>query len=1194
MKKNLLLFFALIGLVYFSPGKTFGQSVSYDVIYPSEFLETRPLRDIVKDYPYVERESEGEEKESIDKNYRTPQKFIYSAADGPEYGEDPSVRQTTMGTRPINANKAIIKNWVGQSSSGFRPFDPTGAAGPTHYVQAINGTPFKVFNKSTGIGLLTANIGSLWSPATANDGDPIIMYDKYADRWFVSQFGQSGNSIYIAISKTNDPTGAYYAYTYTSPQFPDYLKFSIWENGYYMTSNQATDKVFCFERDQMLIGNSSARSISANFSTGSTDAFFVPLPADAADGGLPAAGTPLPFFSMYDNAWGGGNDAVKFWNMTVNWGATATATISGATSIPTSAFDASYDPSWNDVTQPGTTQKLDGIGGVPTYRAQWRPWNGYNSLLLNWGVKLSSTQRSIRWVELRQDQTSGVWSLYQEGTYAPDSDTRWMGSIAMDDNGSIALCYCKSSSTTYPTLCYTGRLASDPLGTMPFTETVAIAGTSSQTSQNRYGDYSHTSLDPDGVTFWHTGEYIATSVKTRIYSFQLPLGTVPPVAAFTGTPTTILPGQSVQFNDQSTNAPTSWSWSFPGGTPTTSSLQNPSIVYNTPGTYDVTLTATNAYGSDAITKTAYITVAANAPVADFTGTPTTVNTGGTVTFADQSTNTPTSWLWSFSGGTPSSSTLQNPTVVYNTNGSYDVTLTATNAYGSNSTTKTAYINVITSSVTGGWIEQASGFATASRGISGINIVDANTAWAWAYDGTGGTTPIQDFTLTTNGGTAWSAKKINGQSTMTIANISAISGTVAYAALFSGTAGGGKIMKTTNGGTSWTAQTSAAYGSSSWLNFVHFFDANNGVCMGDPLNNKFEVYTTSDGGTTWTLNTHAGLAETTYYGYTNDFCAYGNSVWFGTNSPKVFYSTDKGLTWSSSNTGLTEVTGVSFSDANNGFALYNNGTTLEAKKTTNGGATWSAYTVPANMRKSDMCPVPGLANTFVSVGAGTGDLGSSFTRNFGTAWDTIDNVAQYTAVKFFDQNTGWAGGFNTSATVGGIYKWYGAPTISCSATPSTIVTGNSSSLFADASGGYGNYVYSWTSNPAGFTGTSAGATVSPTVTTDYTITVTSAFNEVTSTCTVTVQPVGVSEIENSDINIYPNPANNELNIDFGGVSSPDMTVKIFNLVGELIYMKKYTDFESKAKIELSKFSTGVYYLSVSTNKELAKKKITIIK
>src|SRR5262249_45186247 len=147
-------------------------------------------------------------------------------------------------------------------------------------------------------------------------------------------------------------------------------------------------------------------------------------------------------------AWGGGQiDGVKIWNMSVNWAsATPTATVSGPVVIATSSFDASYDSNWDDISQPGTSQKLDGIGGVCIFRAQWRSWVGYNTVVLDWGVKLSTTQRSLKWVELRQDQSTGTWSLYQEGIYSPDASSRWIGSMAMDDNGSIALCYTKSSS----------------------------------------------------------------------------------------------------------------------------------------------------------------------------------------------------------------------------------------------------------------------------------------------------------------------------------------------------------------------------------------------------------------------------------------------------------------------------------------------------------------------------------------------------------------------------------------------------------------------------------------------------------------------------------------------------------------------------------------------------------------------------
>jgi Zn-dependent metalloprotease len=168
----------------------------------------------------------------------------------------------------------------------------------------------------------------------------------------------------------------------------------------------------------------------------------------------------------------------------------------------------------------------------------------------------------------------------------------------------------------------------------------------------------------------------------------------PPAADFSGTPTSGGSPLNVQFTDLSSNDPTSWSWSFPGGTPSSSTAQNPSVTYNTPGTYDVSLTASNASGSDGETKTNYITVTApQPPTADFTASTTNPSVGGSVTFTDTSTNSPTSWSWTFEGGTPATSTAQNPTVTYNSVGTYDVTLVAANAQGSDGETKVDYINV---------------------------------------------------------------------------------------------------------------------------------------------------------------------------------------------------------------------------------------------------------------------------------------------------------------------------------------------------------------------------------------------------------------------------------------------------------------------------------------------------------------------
>jgi PKD repeat protein len=168
-----------------------------------------------------------------------------------------------------------------------------------------------------------------------------------------------------------------------------------------------------------------------------------------------------------------------------------------------------------------------------------------------------------------------------------------------------------------------------------------------------------------------------------------------PVADFSGTPTSVCAGNTVSFSDLSTNTPTSWAWTFTGGTPSSSTSQNPTITYNTPGTYAVSLVATNSAGSDTKTVSAYITVTScsSAPVANFSGSPTSLCAGGSVSFSDLSTNTPTSWAWTFTGGTPSSSTSQNPTITYNTPGTYAVSLVATNSAGSDTKTVSAYITV---------------------------------------------------------------------------------------------------------------------------------------------------------------------------------------------------------------------------------------------------------------------------------------------------------------------------------------------------------------------------------------------------------------------------------------------------------------------------------------------------------------------
>jgi PKD repeat protein len=220
--------------------------------------------------------------------------------------------------------------------------------------------------------------------------------------------------------------------------------------------------------------------------------------------------------------------------------------------------------------------------------------------------------------------------------------------------------------------------------------------------------------------------------------FPLPGGSEPPIADFTADTTTIGAGGIVYFTDLSTNNPTSWSWTFAGGTPSGSTDQNPTITYNTPGTYTVSLTAANSLGSDTETKTDYITVTVpQTPVADFSASSTNIHEGQSLDFSDLSINTPTSWSWTFTGGTPSGSSDQNPTITYNTIGIYTVSLTATNAAGSDTETKIDYITVSEAPIE---YCTSSGNSQSYEYIAGVLVGDLNN--------TSGASGYSDFTSMT--------------------------------------------------------------------------------------------------------------------------------------------------------------------------------------------------------------------------------------------------------------------------------------------------------------------------------------------------------------------------------------------------------------------------------------------------------------
>lgn len=418
------------------------------------------------------------------------------------------------------------------------------------------------------------------------------------------------------------------------------------------------------------------------------------------------------------------------------------------------------------------------------------------------------------------------------------------------------------------------------------------------------------------------------------------------------------------------------------------------------------------------------------PVANFSASTTTPAVGGSVNFSDASTNSPTTWSWTFEGGTPSTSTLQNPTnITYSTAGFYLVSLTVSNANGTDTKTRSKYINV--GGTPSAWIKQNSAFTTASRGINSICIVNPYIVWAGAYDGTSVTNYIQDFTRTVNGGNTWIPGTVTytGSTTQAIANMYAFNDTVCFAAMYPGAAAnGGYVAKTIDGGVIWSIASSPSY-ASSWLDFAHFFNANDGVVVGDPSGTDYVIYTTSNGGASWTQVPAASIPNCSSgeFAIVNQFDAYGNTIWFGTSMGRIYKSTDKGLTWTVATTGFSTTTYITpvFKDDNTGIIV---GTTTSGysgiKKTINGGSTWTTLTPTGFYVKiPNLDFIPGTSSTWVDVASGPG-TGSSYSTNDCSSFLEIDTAStiQYTSVKFYDINTGWAGSFNTSSTDGGIYKW----------------------------------------------------------------------------------------------------------------------------------------------------------------------------
>jgi len=333
-----------------------------------------------------------------------------------------------------------------------------------------------------------------------------------------------------------------------------------------------------------------------------------------------------------------------------------------------------------------------------------------------------------------------------------------------------------------------------------------------------------------------------------------------------------------------------------------------------------------------------------------------------------------------------------------------------------------------------WTEKATGFTAADRTLSSISIVDTNVIWAIALDNSASPDyTIKEFTKSIDGGETWTAGTINlGANTagLGITRVSAISDKIAWISAAPDVGDLGGIWKTTDGGLNWVQQTTALFNNptESYTNFVHFWDASNGVAGGDTESGTFEIYTTSDGGTNWVrvigANIPASIANEA--GYLGINSIVGNSFWFGTSLGRIFKSNDKGLSWTVAqspstdfNLGLDRFT---FSDASNGlFMDYYNTTTLY--KTTDSGNNWIPVTT-SGFFNTNIAYIP-FTSTVISAAAAN-PLGSSYSLDNGLTWTTIDTGVFHGELAILNSSFGFSAGMNTNATTGGISKFTSIP------------------------------------------------------------------------------------------------------------------------------------------------------------------------
>jgi hypothetical protein len=426
---------------------------------------------------------------------------------------DTVLQKAAAAKLPIDPVKPFTGIGLGNFKITSDPPDTNGSVSKTHYVQWVN-TGLAIFDKATGnrvLGPIDGNL--LWTGFGGNcerfnDGDPIVLYDKAADRWLLTQFAvtQAPFSQCIAVSTSSDPTGTYARYEYQFQDFNDYPKFGVWPDAYYGTFNMFNGNTFAgakacaFEREKMLASQAARMQCFDVANQGGL------LPADLDGGTPPPAGAPNYLMNI-------GSNRLNLWKFHVAWANPASSTFTGPTVIKTAPFEIACRNAPNPgqcVKQPGTKETLDTLSDRLMFRLAYRRFSDHESLVVNHAV-VAGASSGVRWYELRDP--GGTPTIFQQGTYAPSTAFRWMASVAMDKAGNMLMGYSVSSPKISPSIRFTGRSVSDPPNQLT-AEQVAVKGKGFQQTPERWGDYASMSIDPtDDCTFWFSTQYVSVTGK---------------------------------------------------------------------------------------------------------------------------------------------------------------------------------------------------------------------------------------------------------------------------------------------------------------------------------------------------------------------------------------------------------------------------------------------------------------------------------------------------------------------------------------------------------------------------------------------------------------------------------------------------------------------------------------------------------